>query len=62
MELPTITYLKTAKRILCYVKGTLDYGLLYSPSKDFKLVGYSDSDWIKDTDDRKSTTNFILYG
>ena len=61
MEAPTMTHLKAAKRILCYLKGTLDYGLLYSPSKDFKLVGYSDSDWARDTNDRKNTTGFVLY-
>ncbi|TYK04854.1 reverse transcriptase [Cucumis melo var. makuwa] len=30
MESPTTTHLKVAKRILCYLKGTLDYGLFYS--------------------------------
>ena len=44
MEAPTMTHLKTAKRILRYVKGTLDFGLLYSLSKEFKLFCYSDSD------------------
>ena len=61
METPTMTRLKAAKRIVRYLKGTLDYGLLYSPSKDFKLVGYSDSDWARDTNDRKNTTGFVLY-
>ena len=61
MKAPTMTHLKTAKRILRYLKGTLDYGLLYSPSKGFKLVGYSDSDWVGDMDDRKSTTSFVFY-
>ena len=61
MEVPTMTHLKTAKRILRYLKGTLDYGLLYSPYKDFKLVGYSDSDWAKDTNDRKNTTGLVFY-
>ena len=61
MEAPTMTHLKAAKRILRYLKGTLHYGLLYSPSKDFKLVGYSDSDWARDTNDRTSTTGFVFY-
>jgi hypothetical protein len=61
MEAPTMTHLKTAKRILRYVKGTLDFGLLYSPSKEFKLFSYSDSDWAGDMDDRKSTTGFVFY-
>lgn len=61
METPTMTYMKTAKRILRYIKGTLDYGLVYSSSNEFKLVGYSDSDWGGDSDDRKSTTGYVFY-
>ena len=45
MEAPTTSHLKVAKRILRYIKGTIDYGMFYSSSEDFKLVGYSDSDW-----------------
>ena len=47
MEEPTMTHLKTAKRILRYIKGTLDFGLFYSSSNNFRLVGYSDSDWAE---------------
>ena len=61
MEAPMMTHLNTTKRILRYLKDTLDYGLLYSPSKDFKFVGYSDSDWVRDMDDRKSNTGFVFY-
>ena len=61
MEEPTMTHLKTAKRILRYIKGTLDFGLFYSSSNNFRLVGYSDSDWAGDLDDRKSTTGFLFY-
>ena len=56
-----MNHLMTAKRILHYMKGTLNFGLLYSPSKEFKLVGYSDSDWARDTDDRKSDSGFEFY-
>lgn len=61
MESPTTSHLKTAKRILRYLKGTLDYGMLYSSSKDFKLVGYSDSDWAGNFDDSKSTSGFLFF-
>ncbi|PKU77377.1 putative mitochondrial protein [Dendrobium catenatum] len=61
MEVPTTTHLKAAKRILRYIKGTIDFGLFYSSSNDFKLVGYSDSDWAGDLDERKSTTGFVFY-
>ncbi|XP_022866861.1 uncharacterized protein LOC111386625 [Olea europaea var. sylvestris] len=51
MEKLTMTHTKAAKRILCYIKGTLDYGLIYSSSNEFKLVGYS----------RKSNTGYMFY-
>lgn len=43
------------------MKGTPDFGLLYSPSKEFKLFGYSDRDWAGDMDHRKSTIRFVFY-
>ncbi|RDX96424.1 hypothetical protein CR513_20929, partial [Mucuna pruriens] len=58
MEAPTSTHMKTAKRILFYLKGTLDFGLFYSSSNEFKLMGFCDSDFAGDVDDRKSTTGF----
>ena len=60
-EAPTSTHLKTAKRILCYIKSTINFGLFYSSSTDFKLVGYSDSYWVGEMDDRKSTTVFVFF-
>ena len=61
MEAPTTTHFKAAKRILRYLKGTTDFGLYYSVSNDYKLIGYSDSDWVGDSDDRKSTTGFVFF-
>jgi len=61
MESPTITHSKAAKLILHYVKGTIDFGLLYPSSNGFKLVGYSDSDWGGDVNNRKSTLGFVFY-
>ncbi|GJS95906.1 retrovirus-related pol polyprotein from transposon TNT 1-94 [Tanacetum coccineum] len=61
MEEPTTKHLKIAKRILRYIKGTVDYGILYSTSEDFKLVGYSDSDWAGSKDDKRSTLGFLFF-
>ena len=56
MNDPSILHLKAAKRILRYVKGTIGYGLHYSHVDKFELVGFSDSDWGSNLDDRKSTS------
>ncbi|XP_042401463.1 uncharacterized mitochondrial protein AtMg00810-like [Zingiber officinale] len=61
MEAPTTSHLKIAKRILRYIKGTINYGILYVFSDDFMLVGYCDSDWAGDIDSRKSTTGFVFF-
>ena len=61
MENPTLTHLKAAKRILPYLKGTTNFGLYYSISDDYKLIGYNDRDLSGDMDDSKSTTGFVFY-
>ncbi|GKV20502.1 hypothetical protein SLEP1_g30621 [Rubroshorea leprosula] len=61
LEAPATVHLKAAKRILRYIKGTIDFGLNYFASNDFTLRGFSDSDWAGDIDDRKSTTGCVFY-
>ncbi|RDX96427.1 hypothetical protein CR513_20918, partial [Mucuna pruriens] len=61
MEAPTSTHMKKAKTILRYLKGTLDFGLFYTSSNEFKLVGFCDSDFAGDVDDRKSTIAFVFF-
>ena len=61
MEAPTTAHLMAAKRILLYIEDTLDFGLCYSSSNNFRLRGFSDSDWAGDIDDRRSTTGFVFY-
>lgn len=56
MESPNQSRMQVAKRILRYLKGTQNFGLFYSSTDNCALVGYSDSDWAGDLDDRKSTT------
>ncbi|GJV48739.1 retrovirus-related pol polyprotein from transposon TNT 1-94 [Tanacetum coccineum] len=54
MEEPTIKHLEIAKRILRYIKCTIEYGMFYSTSEDLKLVGYNDSDWAGSKDDGRT--------
>lgn len=49
------------KRILRYLKGTIDDGLVLKKPTDLLLQGYSDSDCASDSDDRKSTPGLCIY-
>lgn len=42
---PKITHLTQVKRIIKYICGIYDYGLLYSFDTTSSLVGYCDTDW-----------------
>ena len=53
--------MNVVKRIIKYVGGTCDYGLFYSKESNLSLVGFSDSDWARNVDDRKSTTGGCFY-
>jgi len=61
MEEPTYTHWRALKRILRYVRGTTSLGLYYTRSDDYRLVGYSDSDWCGDVDDRRSTSGYVFF-
>eukprot|EP00253_Pinus_taeda_P019228 PITA_19228 len=61
MERPKEAHWKAAKRILRYVKGTKMFGILYNVSEHSDLVGYTDSDWARSVDDRKSTSGYVFH-
>ncbi|KAI5332975.1 hypothetical protein L3X38_023104 [Prunus dulcis] len=56
MHCPTNRHYETAKRVLRYIKGTLDYGLEYVKGKSSILIGYCDSDCGGSVGDCKSTS------
>ena len=60
MSFPTDIYLTIAKRILRYINGTLNFGILLQPGP-ISLSAFSDFDWACDPFDRRSTTGFIAY-
>ncbi|KAI5314303.1 hypothetical protein L3X38_043479 [Prunus dulcis] len=60
MHGPSNKHYGVAKRVLRYVKGTLDYGLHYMKGKKAVLVGFCDSDWGGSADDSKSTSGYAF--
>ena len=52
---PRHVHLITAKHIVRYLKGTVDYGLKYKDDHRINLEGYVDSGWVGSAIDRKST-------
>jgi hypothetical protein len=52
------------KRILRYLKGTINHALQYTgklkPNEKVNITVYSDSDWAEDKDDRKSISGFVV--
>jgi len=51
---------KVAKRVLRYIKGTLDYGVLFYKTEECRLYCFSDSDWGGSLDDMKSTSGYCF--
>jgi hypothetical protein len=58
---PKVSHLTQVKRILKYVSGTCDYGMMYSHCNDSTLVGYCDADWAGSADDIKSTSGGCFF-
>lgn len=61
VERPTQLHLAAAKRILRYLKGTREYGIFYQKGGSQTLMGYSDSDYAGDMDDRRSTSGHVFF-
>lgn len=61
MHCPTSKHYGTTKRVLRYIKGTLDYGLEYVKGKNAMLIGFCDNDWGGSIEDSKSTFGYAFY-
>uniref|UniRef100_A0A2N9GLJ0 Integrase catalytic domain-containing protein n=1 Tax=Fagus sylvatica TaxID=28930 RepID=A0A2N9GLJ0_FAGSY len=56
---PGPAHWRGVKRILRYLRGTIDHTLCYHGG-DLRLIGYSDADWASDKDERKSTSGYAF--
>ncbi len=57
---PTTEHWTALKRLLQYLKGTLTQGILYTKDGSSSIIGYTDSDWAGDVNDRKSTSGYMF--
>lgn len=48
------------KRVLRYLKGTIELKLTFRHSGFGEMVGYCDADWAGDLDKRRSTTGYVF--
>ena len=63
MENPIVMHLITAKRSFRYLQGTSDVGLLYKKGEKSDLIGFINSDYVGDQDERKSTFGYaFMFG
>ncbi|CAL8994678.1 unnamed protein product, partial [Prunus brigantina] len=60
MHNPTKKHMGTAKRVLRYVQGTLDFGIEFAKGKTATLIGYCDSDWAGSEDDMRCTSGYAF--
>ena len=58
---PKQSHLLAVKRILRYLKGTLNFGLRYPKSSTLTMTAYTDVDWVRSVDDRKSTSGNAFF-
>ncbi|GKD90540.1 ribonuclease H-like domain-containing protein [Tanacetum coccineum] len=61
MHDPREPHLSAMKRILRYVRGTLDHGLQLYISPTSQLIAYSDADWAGCPTTRRSTSGYCVF-
>jgi len=58
---PTSNHHQATLRVLCYLKQAPRLGLFLDPNSDFKITCFSDFDYARCPNTRKSITWFIIY-
>ena len=61
LQAPTIAHWRACKHILRYIKGTMNYGLLFKPTQLLNLEGFCDANWASNLDDRKSVSGIYVF-
>lgn len=56
---PKLKHWHTIKKILKYLKETINYGITYQRDKENNICVYNDTDLAEDIDSKKSTTGYV---
>lgn len=56
----TMAHWKAVKRIMRYLRGTVNYKLSFDTKNPEQLIGYTDADWASDIDKRRSCTGYVF--
>uniref|UniRef100_A0ABD2WHA3 Reverse transcriptase Ty1/copia-type domain-containing protein n=1 Tax=Trichogramma kaykai TaxID=54128 RepID=A0ABD2WHA3_9HYME len=57
---PKGAHIKAVKRVMRYIQGTKDAKIAFDPDSKQGLVGYCDSDWANNVDNRRSVSGYIF--
>ena len=51
------------KQLLCYIKGTVDHGIIFPKTggSRLQLTVFSDADMTRDIDGRRSTSRVLVF-
>lgn len=58
---PTTVHWAAVKRIIRYIKGTIEYGIKFGKSQSILVSAFSDAGWAGCPDDRRSTGGFAVF-
>ncbi|GKB70317.1 uncharacterized mitochondrial protein-like protein [Tanacetum coccineum] len=61
LHAPMQDHFQAVKRILRYVKGTLSYGISFLHAPSPTILGYSDADWARCIETRRSTYGYSIF-
>ena len=60
LDCPTQTHWTAAKRVIRYLQGTKDHGLIMGKEVNDNLTGMVDANWGTDVEDRRSTSGYLF--
>ena len=58
---PKENHMMVIKRIMRYLKGTKYYSLWYKKGDNLELQAFTNADWAKSIDDRKSINGGLIF-